>query len=158
MNPRQRLPRYAEGRRPCIKTVSAQHSAQSSKGSQPTDCTFIRSLEGGVAATTASSEPVGVCCPPRLQEAEHCSLPEESLSSLALEKCRHCERVGCERSGAVLQEPACAREHGDHLEPVVLHWWSSRSNKTKHTRLLSIMSTDLIHHLRWMSHRTSYCI
>lgn len=80
MTPRQRLPRYAEGRRPCIQTVSEQHSAQSSKGSQPTDCTFIRSLEGGVAATDASSEPVGVCCPPRLQEAEHCSLPEESLS------------------------------------------------------------------------------
>lgn len=80
MNPRKRLPRYAEGRRPCIKTVSAHRGAQSSQGSEPTDCTFVRAL-GGVAASAALSEPVGVCCPHRLQQAEHCSLPEESLSS-----------------------------------------------------------------------------
>lgn len=115
MNPRQRLSRYAGGRRPCIKTVSAQHGAQSSKGSQPTDCTFIRSLEGGVAATDASSQPVGVCCPPRLQESEHCSLPEESLS--------YPWKNGATVRGwaTFLQEPACAREKGNHLELAVLH-------------------------------------
>lgn len=118
-----------EGRRPCIKTVSAQHGAQSFQGSQPTDCTFIRSLEGGVAATAPSSQAFASCCPPCLQERELPSLPEESLFSPSLEKCHRCAVwQGGLRAEPFCKEPAYAGGKGQLFEAFVSPWWSRRSH------------------------------
>lgn len=112
MNPRQRLPRYAEGRRPCIKTVSAQHGAQSSQGSQPTDCTFIHSLEGGVADLAALSEPTSAA-------GGWALFITWGVTFFSLLR---------KTPPRFLREPACVREESNHVEPVVLHqWWSLHS-------------------------------